>query len=163
MSFYPLTQGNQWTYKMKDGNSYTNEVTDANGNVFIMKNSMMPNTVQVKKDGEIYYANYWDNADFHVLLKDDLTPGEKWDVKFKANGLDNILAMTVKETGLTKEVNGTTYSDVIMVEAESKILMNGNIMPLNYFTQYYYANNVGLIMTTSSAGDEHVLTEHRIG
>jgi hypothetical protein len=159
MSYYPLATGNSWTYKMKDGNRYTNEVIASDGNLFTMKNSLMPNTAQVRKDGEIYSANHWDGINFQVFLKDNAATGDSWEVKFTANGLESILLHTVKESGLSKEVNGKTYTDVLLIEAESKLLMNGNIIPLNYFTQYYYAKAVGLILTTSSAGDEQGLTE----
>ena len=40
--------------------------------------------------------------------------------------------------------------------------MNGSQMALNFFTQYYYAAGVGLILTTSSAGDIHELTEYKL-
>jgi hypothetical protein len=162
MSYYPLATGNSWTYKMKDGNSYTNEVTATDGNLFTMKNSLAPNTTQVKKDGDVYTANHWDSSCFQTLLKDNAATGDNWEVKFTANSLESILLHTVKESGLTKEVNGKTYNDVLLVEAESKLLMNGSIIPLNYFTQYYYAKGVGLILTTSSAGDEQGLTTYSL-
>ena len=58
---------------------------------------------------------------------------------------------------MTKDVNGKTYTDVILLEADAKMSMNGNPLPMKYVTQYYYARGVGLILTTSSAGDEHAL------
>jgi len=160
MSYYPLAAGNKWTYKMKDGNSYSNEVTAAEGNIFTMKNSMTPATIQMRKDGDTYLANHWDGTSFQVLLKDNPATGDSWEVKFTANGLESILIHTVQETGIIKEVNGKTYSDVIKIDAESKLLMNGSIIPLNYFTQYYYAKGVGLVLTTTSAGDEQGLTDY---
>lgn len=65
--------------------------------------------------------------------------------------------MTVKELGSNRDVKGKQFENVMMIEAESKISMNGNIMPLNYFTQYYYAKGIGLIQTTTSMGDEQSL------
>jgi hypothetical protein len=47
----------------------------------------------------------------------------------------------VKEIGINTEVGGKTYNDVIMLEAESKIYMNGNMISTNFFTQYYYAGS----------------------
>lgn len=162
MAYYPLATGNKWTYKLKDGNTYTNEVTAVDGNLFTMKNSMTPDPVQMRKDGDTYFANHWDGTNFQLLLKDNATQGDTWEVKFTANGLESILANTVKETGITKEVEGKTYNNVVMIEAESKLLMNGNLIPLNYFTQYYYANGIGLILTTTSAGDAQGLTDYTI-
>jgi hypothetical protein len=68
----------------------------------------------------------------------------------------------VKEMGVSTVVDGTTYNDVIVLEAESKINMNGNVISTNFFTQYYYAKSVGLIMTTSSMGDEHSLIRYTL-
>ena len=158
MSYYPLAKGNSWTYKMKDGNSYVNEVTGDNAGTFTMKNSLMPQTGEMRKEGDTYLANHWDGKSFQALLKENAKPGENWEVKFTANGLESVLVMTVKETGISKDVEGRNYPDVILVEAESKLAMNGNLMSLNYFTQYYYAKDVGLILTTTSSGDSHALT-----
>ena len=160
MSYYPLAPGNKWTYKLKDGNIYSNEVISADDNLFTMKNSMTPVTVQMRKDGDTYLANHWDGISFQVLLKDNAAVSDTWEVKFTANGLESILVNTIKETGGTKEVEGKTYNDVMMIEAESKLLMNGNLMSLNYFTQYYFAKGVGLILTTTSAGDAQGLTAY---
>lgn len=162
MSYYPLAPGNKWTYKLKDGNTYSNEVTAADGNLFTLKNSMTPATVQMRKDGDTYFANHWDGTNFQVLLKDNTAVGDTWEVKFTANGLESILINTVKETSGSKEVEGKTYNNVMIVEAESKLLMNGNLMSLNYFTQYYFAKDVGLILTTTSAGDAQGLMEYQL-
>lgn len=37
MQHYPLTAGNKWEYKQKNGNTYSNEVTGASGNLVTMK------------------------------------------------------------------------------------------------------------------------------
>ncbi|MBL7749057.1 MAG: hypothetical protein JNM19_16575 [Chitinophagaceae bacterium] len=158
MSYYPLATGNSWTYTMKDGNTYTNEVTAAEGNLFTMKNSMMPNATQIKQEGDEFHANHWDGTTFQLLLKDTDEKGYDWDVKFTANGLENILRHVIKDTGLTKEVAGKTYTDIMLIEAESMLMMNGSLITLSYFTQYYYAKGVGLVLVTTSAGDEHNLT-----
>ena len=46
-----------------------------------------------------------------------------------------------------------------MIEAESKIKMNGNLISLNYFT-VLLCKGVGLILTASSDGDTHSLTAY---
>lgn len=162
MSYYPLAAGNSWTYKMKDGNTYTNEVTAADGNVFTMKNSTVPDSTQVKKEGDEYLANHWPGGEFQLLLKETTEKDYDWDVKFTANGLESILRHRLKEPSMSKEVNGKNYDNVMMVEAESLLMMNGTLITLSYFTQYYYADGVGLILTTTSAGDEHVLTDSKV-
>jgi hypothetical protein len=92
-----------------------------------------------------------------VSLKENLKAGDSWEIRFTANGIQSIIVMTVKETGMTKEVEGKTYSGVVFIDAESKMNMNGTLMSLNFFTQYYYAPGTGLILTTSSYGDYHGL------
>jgi hypothetical protein len=108
------------------------------------------------ENGVVYYE-LMTPGNFQVWLKDDMKKGDTWEAAFTANGLNSIMEFTVKDTGTSKQVVGKTYPDVIMLEAESKIDMNGNRISTNFCTQYYYAKGVGLILTTSSLGDEHAL------
>lgn len=161
-SYYPLAVGNRWEYKQKDGSTYTNSITGGNANVFGALNSITNQDSQIRKDGDTYFADHYEKGNFQVFLKDSLKVGDKWEVKFKANNFDNILVITVKEVNASKAVEGKTYNDVVIIEAESKMIMNGNLMALNYFTQYHYAKGVGLVLTTSSAGDYHGLTTYEL-
>lgn len=158
MHYYPLAAGNRWEYKQKNGNTYSNEVTGIDGNMVTMQNSTLPTPAHVKIENGVMYNELIEPGNFQLWLKDDLQKGESWEATYMVNGLDSLMAITVKETGISKEVEGKNYDDVIMLEAESKIKMNGNLMSLNYFSQYYYAKGVGLILTTSSDGDSHSLT-----
>lgn len=162
MNYYPLAAGNEWQYQLKDGTTYTNKVTAANGNEFTMHNSAANTSSTVKTDGNTITTDALEAGHFVQWLKNDLQTGDTWEIQFKANGLDCILIMTVKETGGQKEVQGKTYSHIVLIEAENKIIMNGNLMPLNFFTQYYYADGVGLVLTTSSMGDSHALIAHTL-
>jgi hypothetical protein len=158
MKYYPLAPGNTWTYKQKDGSLYTNAVTRIEGQIVTMQNSTAPDPSRVKVEQGVMYNELMSPGNYQLWLRDDVKPGNTWDAAFTANGLNCIMAITVKAAGISKDVEGKTYPDVIMLEAESKIDMNGNRISTNYFTQYYYAKGVGLIMTTSSVGDEHALT-----
>ncbi|MBK9983828.1 MAG: hypothetical protein IPP15_15910 [Saprospiraceae bacterium] len=160
MQYYPLAPGNKWEYKQKDGNLYTNSVVSVNGPIVTMKNSTVPDNTLVKVENGIMYNELMGKDNYQLWLKDDLKKGETWDATFTANGLNSIMAFTVKETGISKEVNGKTYPDVVMLESESKINMNGNLISTQFFTQYYYAKSIGLIMTTSSMGDVHTLQNY---
>lgn len=162
MQYYPLAPGNKWEYKQKDGSLYTNSVVSMNGPLVIMKNSTVPENTMVKVEHGVMYNELMGKDNFQQWLKDDLQKGETWDATFTANGLNSIMAFTVKETGISKEVDGKTYHDVILLESESKINMNGNLISTNFFTQYYYAKGVGLIMTTSSLGDVHTLQHYEL-
>ncbi len=160
LQYYPLAPGNKWEYKSKDGSLYTNSVVSVNGPIVTMKNSTVPDNTLVKVENGIMYNELLAKDNYQLWLKDDLNLGETWDATFTANGLNSIMAFTVKETGITKEVDGKTYHDVVMLESESKINMNGNLISTQFFTQYYYAKSVGLIMTTSSMGDVHTLQNY---
>jgi len=162
MKYYPLAPGNKWEYKLKDGSTYVNSVESVNGNIVSMKNSLVPDNTRMKIEQGIMYTELMGKENFQLWLKDDSQKGETWDASFSANGLNSVMVITVKETGITKEVNGKSYNDVMMIEAESKINMNGNLISTNFFTQYYYAKSVGLIMTTSSMGDEHALQNYEL-
>ncbi len=162
MNFYPLVLNNEWQYRQKDGSTYFNKVTAVSSDGFTMYNSAANTSSMVKVNGNEITTDALEAGNFQIWLKNDLQPGESWEIKFKANGLDCILVMTVKETGSTREVEGKTFNNVLFIEAENKIIVNGNLMPLNFFTQYYYADGVGLILTTSSAGDIHSLIQYSL-
>ncbi len=157
MDYYPLAQGNKWEYKLKDGSSYTNSVTSIDGQIVSMQNSTVADPTRVKVEHGVMYNELMTPGNFQVWLKDDLKKGETWEAAFTANGLNSIMEFTVKEMDISKEVGGKTFADVIMLESESKIEMNGNRISTNFLTQYYYAKGVGLILTTSSLGDVHEL------
>ncbi len=161
-NYYPLAANNEWQYKLKDGSVYVNKVTAAKGTEFSMHNSAVNTSSIVRVDGDIITTDAFEAGNFQQWLRNDLKIDDTWEIKFKANGLDCLLVMTVKETGGNKEVEGKSYSNVICIEAENKIIMNGNLMPLNFFTQYYYSDGVGLILTTSSAGDSHALIDSKL-
>lgn len=158
MALYPLAMSNKWTYKSKDGSLWSNSVTGDDGKGgYTMLNSAQGKSVMMKVEGDNYVTDAYEPGTWNVTLKENLKPGDQWEIRFTANGIQSIMVMTTKETGMTKEVEGKTYSGVVMIEAESKMSMNGNVMSLNFFTQYYYAPGTGLILTTSSYGDHHAL------
>ena len=157
MNYYPLAPGNKWEYKQKDGSTYSNVVLGMEGNIATMKNSTLPDPSLVKTENGCMYNELMGKGNYQLWLKDDMQQGETWEASFSANGLNSVMCFTVKETGISKEVEGKTYPDVVMLEAESKINMNGNLISTNFLTQYYYAKGTGLILTTSSLGDYHGL------
>lgn len=161
-NYYPLAADNEWTYKQKDGSTYTNKVTGANGADYAMHNSAANTSSIMRQEGDKFLTDALEAGKFNQWLANDLNPGDSWEIKFTANGLDSILLFTVKETGVSKEVEGKTYSNVLCIEAENKMVINGSLMSLNFFTQYYYADGVGLVLTTSSAGDVHALTSYKL-
>ena len=160
--YYPLALGNTWTYKLKDGKTYTSKVTVAEGATFTVATSLVNTTARIKRVGDEYQTDGIEPGKWLATFKERLKKGDTWQIEYKVNGIDTSLIYTVKETGQSKDVEGKTYKDVIFIEAESKMSMNGNPIPMKYMTQYYYAKGVGPILTTSSAGDEHALTAYEL-
>ena len=70
-----------------------------------------------------------------------------------------IYALSVKATGISRAVNGTSYPNVILIESTTlpsaltsyAVLLSGQGVNLNTTTEYYYAKNVGLIEEDLSA------------
>jgi len=153
-TYYPLAVGNSWTYKMTDGSTFTNRVTANEGDAFTMTNSLQPDPQHIRKEGATYLSDHFEPGNFQTLVRDDLSTGDTWDIRYTANTIDTVLTMTVKGTGGSKEVEGTTYNKVIELEGVMAMTMNGNAIPSNYVVQYFYAAGVGLILTTSSMGDD---------
>lgn len=160
MHYYPMAPGNKWEYKLKDGTTYSNTVTNIDGKIVTLRNSTAADPTRVKVEDGVMFNELMTPENYQVWLKDDLKAGDTWEATFTANGLKSIMEFTVLEVGASKEVNGQIFTDVIGLEAESNIEMNGSRIATNFRTQYYYAKGIGLIMTTSSMGDEHALQSY---
>lgn len=149
-AYYPLKINNSWTYNF-NGENMINTITscDEEG-IFSITNSLNPVVANMKKvDGE-YFSDSHEKGNMQLILKDNLVLGDKWEVKFKANGIDCIYIFTVKEILPCKLVEGKEYKDVAMVESDSNMLIGGNLTSINAFTQTYYAKGIGTILTTTS-------------
>jgi hypothetical protein len=167
-NYYPVAAGNTWTYKKKDGNTYMNMIVSVNGNSFLMTNTDAAgvNESNNQLEGGWLLSDVYEEGRMQQNLKLDGVVGDAWEVSFKANNFDNILAYKIKEVGSSKTVEGKNYEDVLVVEAESKMMVNGNLMSIQFFTTYYYAAGVGLILTTLSMGgnitDEQALVDYKL-
>jgi hypothetical protein len=161
-SYYPISVGNTWTYKMKDGRTFTNTVDGVDDGTFKISNSLMNTSSNVRLEGDEYQTDGYEPGKWLVMLKENLKKGDSWEASFKANGIDTTLVYTVKDVGISQDVEGKTYTDVVFIDAESKMSMNGNPIPMKFFTQYYYARGVGLILTTTSSGDSMPLVSYTL-
>ncbi len=160
---YPLAVGNKWTYKMTTGGDYTNSIigVDAgNPSLFTLHNTSTNTNSFMRKDGDIYYTNGFDAKVFHPYLKDDFTVGTNWVIQYAANGITTDMTMTVTAAGESKNVEGKTYNNVTVVKGDCKFSMNGTPLPTTFVSEYFYAKGIGLILTTTSAGDAHILTNY---
>lgn len=161
-TYYPLQAGNSWTYKMNDGNTFTNKIESEAGGVFSMSNSTVAHLTQVKKDGNTFYTDSYEAGNLQPFLKDDAAVGDAWEIKYKANTIDSVLSVKILSTGGTKEVEGKTYSDVMEMEGMMSFIVNGSVFPAGTKYQWYYAKGTGLILTTSTLGDNMPLIECKV-
>ena len=96
------------------------------------------------------------------FLKDDVKEGDTWEIKYLANTINSILSIVVKSTGGTKAVEGNNYSDVMEMEGVMSFNMNGNIINAGTKYNWFYAKNIGLILTTSTLGVNMPLKSYSI-
>lgn len=161
-TLYPLAVGNSWTYRMADGRTYTNTISSEEDGAFTASDSLTQQVAKIKRSGNEYLSNRAEYGQWVVLLKEQLQPGDTWEYSYVANGVDTTLVHVVKNVDQACEVEGGNFEGVVLIEAQSKMSMNGNPLPMDFFTQYYYARGIGLILTTSSSGDSMPLVAHQI-
>ena len=118
-----------------------------------MSNTMAANLTQVKKDGDIFYTDSYEAGNMQPFLKDNAAAGDAWEIKYKANTIDSVLNIVVNSIGGTKEVEGKSYTDVMEMEGVMSFIVNGSVFNAGTKYQWYYAKGTGLILTTSTLGD----------
>ena len=129
-TYYPLKAGNSWTYKTNDGSTFTNKVESEDNGVFSMSNSTVANLTQVKKEGNVFYTDSYEAGNMQPFLKDDAAAGDAWEIKYKANTIDSVLNVVIMS-----------------------FIVNGSVFNAGTKYQWYYAKGTGLILTTSTLGD----------
>jgi hypothetical protein len=152
--YFPLQPGNSWTYRMANGATFTNTVDrhESDGS-YRLHSTALSSEVTMYYDGDNYRTDSFQPGNIQIILRDQAAVGDSWEVDFVSNGLRNLFCMEVKELRETMDVEGHTYTDVMLLEGESKLVIETEVMRVDFFTQYYYAKDVGLILTTSSRGD----------
>lgn len=161
-TYYPLKAGNSWTYQNNDGSTFTNKIEAEDGGTYSMSNSTVPHITQVKKDGNTFYTDSYEAGNLQPFLKEDAAVGDAWEIKYKANTIDSVLNVVVKSTGGSKEVAGKSYSGVMEMEGVMSFIVNGSVFNAGTKYQWYYAKDVGLILTTSTLGDNMPLISYSI-
>jgi hypothetical protein len=119
--YYPLAVGNKWNYQMKDGNTYYKSVTavsPANPSEFTMFNSLTNVNSIIRKERVNYLTSSYDVSKMVVFMKDNLEKGDTFEM---ANTIGSILVVKVVDKGITKEVLGKAYTEVLLIEAERKM------------------------------------------
>ena len=161
-TYYPLKTGNSWTYGNNDGSTFVNKVEKEENGVFFMSNSTVTTLSQVKKDGDVFYTDSYEAGNMQPFLKDNVAPGDKWEIKYLANTINSILSIEIKSVDGTKEVEGKSYSGVMEMEGVMSFNVNGNIINAGTKYNWFYAKDIGLIQTTSTLGVNMPLKEYSI-
>lgn len=161
-SYYPLKTGNHWKYQFSNGDEYTLKIISEENGIYQMHNSFDDTTTPIKREGSKILGVVAGSNELKERLNEDLLVGDTWEFEYQANGIDNVLRHSIKDQLSYLEVNGKTYQDVLVVEAELLMVISGNLTAINYFTQYYYAKGVGNILTTTSQGDRIELVAYQV-
>lgn len=152
--YIPTTVGSHWTY---GGTSpYTLSVTGArkaiNNETYYELETVhgtTANKIYVAKDKGIYktigLVNGMGDLDI-MTLNEATTVGQSWVQTGNVNGFDVNLTLTVEEVGITKTIADHTYEKVINIKIKSNYMYMGADMGINYTTNYYFAQGVGLIL-----------------
>jgi len=161
-TYYPLKAGNSWTYKTNDGSTFTNSIVSEDNGTFGMTNSTVAHTTMVKKDGNIFFTDSYEAGNLQPFLKEDAVIGDTWEIKYKANTIDSVLKVEIKSVGGSKEVEGKTYNDVMEMEGNMSFVVNGTVYSANTKYTWYYAKDIGLVLTTSTLGDNMPLVSYSL-
>jgi hypothetical protein len=160
LDFGPLTAGSTWTYRSttvgSPATSYTltatNRDTIANGKTYrVISNSAGGNNYRNKTGSDYYSFGRFEalNANVEQLyLKDNADVNAKWQstTNFTAPQLPIPLTATseytVREKGLSRTVNGVSFTNVIRVGLAINVSAGIGLVATG---DAYYAPNVGLI------------------
>lgn len=163
--------GSSWTYH-ETNSSGVNPVhsdytlvssssdTSINGRTYHVYNYSYGGSQYLNKSGNDYYQYDsipgLDQVIERLYLKDNASTGTSWkqdlNVSIPSSPLPIPVTLTNKiaEKGLSKDINGTTYTNVIHVT--SSISINSALIPataLQSSIDSYYAENYGLIENTT--------------
>ncbi|HEX6916281.1 MAG TPA: hypothetical protein VF145_13620 [Chitinophagaceae bacterium] len=153
--FQPLTVGSNWTY-ISNGSSFkltvTNKDTVALTRTYkVLSNDNGGNQYQAKYGNEYFrfatFQGVLPNGVEELYLKGDQAVNSTWQLTIPlqtGSVTINVTAKyTITEKGISKQVQGVTYNDVVHVRQDLSSAF-GN----NGGGDFYYAKGVGLISST---------------
>jgi len=156
-SYFPNRNGSEYTYI---DTTMEGSVTISRSVIAISGDTTIDGTTYSKTPGTSAetstYHNYTDGETRVVsykgedkltttLLKDNAAVGTTWKDVFSNEGVPTTYEWKMVARGLTRTVQGITYSNVILVHLDGTADMpvQGKVVFAN--SDYYYAPNVGLI------------------
>ncbi|MBS1526184.1 MAG: hypothetical protein JST19_11075 [Bacteroidetes bacterium] len=162
-TYLPVTKGSTWTYNdITAGNSDTRTITLTGATTQISGKTYYNVTINSVKNGTVtgyfYSANHeytirGSNPALAISLEfpigvDNQNVGYSWTSlptdNGQINGVPGKFVNSVKEKGITKEVNGRSYSNVIHTQADLQYDLGSGYTTVGAYN-FYIAKGVGLI------------------
>lgn len=122
-SFYPLTIGNWWKYITTDSTRTLTVIgnTTFNGKTYFMVyDASTGDSIRVRKEGTIYYSLLPDSTGttLHEVTFFNETSGSTWGYDISLFGTSGHSTYKYIATGLTRTINGKTYTNVTQVHID---------------------------------------------
>jgi hypothetical protein len=163
-NYLPTTVGSNWTYKVTTAGTavttvkYTvsNRDTVANARTYAVLTGSNGSSLYNAKTGSDYFTfRAVAGQGLELLyLKDDKDINGTWNTSQTLTGLTGLpggitsaninIAYIVKEKGTTRTVSGTSYTNVVKVEATLSAAVAILTLPLGT-AEFYFSKNIGLI------------------
>lgn len=161
-AYAPYTKGNTFTYEYAsetDTIQYTLTVTGdtvLQGRRFSVLNNGYTNQYIGCDEGRYYLfeagislPDYQTKDGIRLFLYDDKTTGAQWtdNVEITYNGMKEtgVLQYSILEQSKNITLNGHEYKNVIVVQQDAGLLIDGVVYPLGPIATYYYAKDIGYI------------------
>ncbi|MCO5950658.1 hypothetical protein [Mucilaginibacter flavidus] len=162
-SYFPVTSGSTWTYKEEIAGATSSTVIKMTGNTKTFNGksyyeATSSSTVKGNTLGYFYTANhdfsilqtiptYGINIEIH-LGNDTKAAGYSWTTSPTADGYVNgfpaQMINTIKEKGITRVVNGKTFTNVMHTQADLQYDLGSGFMSYSVY-DFYLAKGVGMI------------------
>lgn len=124
---------------------------------FEVMNNNRQHCYRIKRNVDYLLSDEMKAGNFQPFLKLNIQPGDLWMSYYTINELACFSEFPVKKTNMNKLMNNQYYQDVAWIQEAKYIPLNGGSLPLNFYVDYFYANEVGLIFQSSSSGETHTL------
>ncbi len=153
--YFPLAVDNEWNYEGAmeyknfidgteeiDGETYFNVVNDAGSSSLI------------RKSGDNYYAidetTYGDDKP-HIILKEAASEGDSWNFEVETSSFGftttSKYTFTIHGKLSSMTVGGKTYEDILVIDNDLEVYMEGFLVSSLNDTRYYYSRGIGLIQS----------------
>jgi hypothetical protein len=153
LSYYPCTIGNHWTYRNTAGQTFSNTIVSEDNGIFQLSNTLSDTPTYVKREGSRIYTDSYEAGNFQLFLDEAATPGDHWEINFTANGVASLFTVVMRAKGQPLQVEGRLFDNVIQLEGIMRFRVGAGRINAGTKYQWYYALGIGLVLTTSSLGD----------